>query len=304
MKKYELYALPEHSGQRIDLFVSKSLPTLTRNAVQRLCEEGGVEIAGQAVGKNHRLRGGEQVAVHLPDPRPLDVAAQDIPLDIVFEDEHLLVINKPRGLVVHPAPGHEDGTLVNALLHHCGPSFSGIGGVERPGIVHRIDRMTSGLLVVAKTAMAHESLSAQAADHSMGRIYEAVVHGNVKQEEGLVDAPIGRHPSDRKKMSVNAKNGREAVTHYRVLERYKGFTHLELRLETGRTHQIRVHMAYRGHPVAGDPVYGPKKGVSSLEGQCLHARSLGLTHPATGARMEFTSELPHYFTAFLNTLRR
>lgn len=302
MRVLELRATAEDAGRRVDLFISESLTGLTRNAVQRLCGEGGVLVDGVTALKNDRLRGGEQVIVRLPAPRPLELPAQNIPLDIVFEDESLLVINKSRGMVVHPAPGNEDGTLVNALLYHCGDDFSGIGGVGRPGIVHRIDKMTSGLLAVAKTQAAHASLARQIKEHTVRRVYEAVVHGNVKDDEGTVSAPVGRNPRDRKKMAVVQKGGRTAVTHYRVLARYKGFTHLELRLETGRTHQIRVHMAHRGHPLAGDPVYGPKKGVSSLEGQCLHARTLGFLHPVTREYMELTSELPDYFAGFLNNL--
>ena len=223
-------------------------------------------------------------------------------MEIVYEDDDLLVVNKPKGMVVHPAPGHSSGTLVNALLYHCGDSLSGINGVIRPGIVHRIDKDTSGLLIVAKNDTAHAHLAQQIKEHSFTRIYEAVVYGNVKEDSGTVDAPIGRHPTDRKRMCVTEKNSRNAVTHYEVLARYPGFTHLRLKLETGRTHQIRVHMAYLGHPVAGDPVYGVKKVITSLGGQCLHARVIGFVHPTTGEYLEFTSELPAYFTTFLKKL--
>ena len=239
-----------------------------------------------------------------PPPEVLDVKPQNIPLDIVYEDQDLLVVNKPKGMVVHPAAGNPDGTLVNALLFHCGDSLSGINGVIRPGIVHRIDKDTSGLLIVAKNDRAHQSLAEQIAVHSFTRIYNAVVYGIVKEEEGTVSAPIGRHPTDRKRMAVLSSGGREAVTHYRVLERFPGFTLVECRMETGRTHQIRVHMAHIGHPVAGDPVYGPKKCITELQGQCLHARVIGFIHPATGEYLEFDSGLPPYFERFLEKLRR
>ena len=238
-----------------------------------------------------------------PPPEVLDVTPQNIPLDIVYEDGDLLVVNKPKGMVVHPAPGNPDGTLVNALLYHCGGSLSGINGVIRPGIVHRIDKDTSGLLIVAKNDRAHQSLAEQIAVHSFTRIYNAVVYGNLKTEEGTISAPLGRHPADRKRMAVLSSGGREAVTHYRVLERFSGFTLVECRLETGRTHQIRVHMAHIGHPVAGDPVYGPKKCITELHGQCLHARVIGFVHPATGEYLEFDSGLPPYFQQFLSKLR-
>jgi len=302
MKRLELYALPEHSGQRIDVFVSESCTELTRNAVQRLCGEEQVLVEGKPVSKNFRLQGGERVEVFLPDAQPQELLPNDIPLNIVYEDPHLLVINKPRGLVVHPAPGHHGDTLVNALLHHCGEDLRKVGDPERPGIVHRLDKMTSGLLVAAKTQEAYEGLSRMIQDYAVSRVYEAVVHGGIREDEGTIDAPIGRHPKDRKKMWVTP-DGREAVTHFRVLARYQKFTHLELKLETGRTHQIRVHMAYRGNPVAGDQVYGPRKGVAWLEGQCLHARTLKFTHPITGEQLELTSELPPYFLQFLNRLQ-
>lgn len=240
------------------------------------------------------------VSVTIPAPVPLNAVPQDIPVEIVYEDEDLLVVNKPKGMVVHPAPGNYDGTLVNALLYHCRGRLSSINGVIRPGIVHRIDKDTSGLLIVAKNDAAHAMLAEQIKAHSFTRIYNAVVYGGFQVEEGVVDAPIGRNPNDRMKMCVIQQNSRDAVTHYRVLERLAEFTNLELRLETGRTHQIRVHMAYIGHPVAGDPVYGPKKVIARLGGQCLHARTIGFIHPATKKYMEFTSELPKYYQDFLH----
>ena len=253
--------------------------------------------------KKSRLIAGQELTLSIPDPVELAAVPQDIPVDIVYEDESVIVVNKPKGMVVHPAPGNPDGTLVNALLWHCRGKLSSINGVIRPGIVHRIDRDTSGLLLVAKTDQAHLSLSEQIKAHSCDRVYQAVVYGRMKEPEGRVDAPIGRNPLERKEMCVTARNSKEAVTNYRVLQEYEGFSHLELRLETGRTHQIRVHMAYLGHPVAGDPVYGPKKVIKSLEGQCLHAKSIAFDHPVTGERMRFDSELPAYFTDFLRTLR-
>ena len=294
---------PEDAGSRLDAFLALNLEGKTRSAVQKLMDQGKVLVNGKAGRKNDKVKPGDSIRVEIPEPEPLELLPQDIPLDIVYEDEHLLVVNKPKGMVVHPAPGNPDGTLVNALLYHCGQSLSGINGVIRPGIVHRIDKDTSGLLMVAKNDLAHQSLAAQIAAHTFTRMYNTVVYGNLKTDEGTISAPIARHPTDRKKMAV-VPGGREAVTHYRVLERLSGFTLVECRLETGRTHQIRVHMAHIGHPVAGDPVYGPKKCITSLNGQCLHARLLGFVHPATGEYMEFDSGLPLYFTDFLEKLRR
>lgn len=291
------------SGQRLDAFLASQMPDKTRSAVQKLIEQGQVLVGGAIAAKNRKLKAGETVEITVPDPETLDVEPQEIPLDIVYEDSDLLVVNKPKGMVVHPAAGNPDGTLVNALLWHCGESLSGINGVLRPGIVHRIDKDTSGLLMVAKNDRAHQSLAAQIAEHSFTRVYNAVVYGGFREEEGTVSAPIARHPTDRKKMAVVA-GGREAVTHFRVLERFSGFTLVECRLETGRTHQIRVHMAHIGHPVAGDPVYGPKKCITELGGQCLHARKLGFVHPSTGEYMEFDSGLPAYFEKFLEKLRK
>lgn len=289
-------------GLRVDVFLAGCLPELTRSAVQRLLAEGGVTCGGAPVRKNARTEAGAVYAVTLPEARPVETAAQDIPLDIVYEDEDVLVINKPKGLVVHPAAGHEDGTLVNALLAHCGESLSGVGGERRPGIVHRIDKDTSGLLVAAKNDFAHLALSAQLADHTMARTYEAVVCGNLRDDAGTVDAPIGRHPTDRKRMAVTQKNARRAVTHWSVIARYNGYTHIRCELETGRTHQIRVHMAHIGHPLLGDLVYGHKRPEKGLSGQCLHARALRFVHPRTGELVTFTCPLPEYFQDVLARL--
>lgn len=294
----------EEAGQRLDKLLARHLPDLTRSALQRLLEEGHVSIGGVCVSKSYKPKAGENVQVEVPKPVPLIAQPEEIPLEIFYEDDDLLVVNKPQGMVVHPAAGNYTGTLVNALLAHCGESLSGINGVIRPGIVHRIDKDTSGLLIVAKNDFAHQHLAEQIKLHSFTREYEAVVHGRVKEEEGTVDAPVGRHPTERKRMAVTEKNSRNAVTHYRVLERYPGYTHLRLRLETGRTHQIRVHMAYLGHPVAGDPVYGPKKGAPGLQGQCLHARLIGFVHPRDGRYIELESPLPPYFTDFLKRIEK
>ena len=294
----------EAAGERLDRYLAGAVEGLTRSAAAKLLEEGQVTLGGKPLGKNYRLQGGEVLTVSLPEPEPAEALPQNIPLDVVYEDADLIVINKPVGLVVHPAPGHPDGTLVNALLFHCAGSLSGVGGALRPGIVHRIDRDTSGLLVAAKNDFAHLSLSAQLQDHSLCRTYEAVVVGNVREDRGTVDAPIGRHPTDRKKMAVTDKNSRPAVTHYEVLRRYPGYTYLRCRLETGRTHQIRVHMAYIGHPLYGDTVYGAKRPAADMTGQCLHAVALDLTHPRTGERMHFTCPLPEEFTRLLQKLER
>ncbi|WP_066459559.1 RluA family pseudouridine synthase [Anaerotruncus rubiinfantis] len=291
------------AGERIDKWLCENADGLTRSAIQRFCESGGVLANGKTVAKNYRLRGGEEILLRVPDAKPLDVLPQNIPVEILYEDDDLLVVNKPKGMVVHPAPGNWDGTLVNALLYHCAGRLSSINGVIRPGIVHRIDKDTSGLLIVAKNDFSHSMLAEQIKEHSFTRIYNAIVYGGFTELEGTVDAPIGRNPSDRKKMCVTEKNARKAVTHYSVREPFGAFTDLVLRLETGRTHQIRVHMAYKGHPVAGDPVYGPKKVITSLRGQCLHARTIGFVHPRTGAYLEFTSELPEYYLQFLNSIK-
>jgi len=292
----------DRDGERADVFLSRSVPELTRSAAQRLLEQGAVLLDGRAVKKNDRLSPGAELSLTLPDPEPVDARPQDIPLDVIYEDGDVIVVNKPVGLVVHPAPGHPDGTLVNALLYHCGTSLSGINGQLRPGIVHRIDRDTSGLIIAAKHDRAHLALAAQLQDHSLARTYEAVAVGSLREDGGTVSAPIGRHPVDRKRMAVDPKNGREAVTHWSVLARYPGCTHVECRLETGRTHQIRVHLASIGHPLLGDTVYGAKKPVPGLAGQCLHARRLRFIHPSTGEPVELECPLPPWFQAVLEKL--
>mgnify|MGYP001053635289 FL=1 len=298
----ELTAATEHAGVRLDAFLSAD-GALTRSQAARLIAEGRVRVNGKPAAKSARLSGGETVTVDVPQLRETALPPQDIPLDVVYEDDDVIVVNKPTGLVVHPAPGHPDGTLVNALLHHCGDSLSGIGGEKRPGIVHRIDRDTSGLIIAAKNDAAHLALSAQLKDHSLSRTYECLVTGNMKQDSGTVDAPIGRSSADRKKMAV-VPTGRRAVTHWEVIARYPGVTHLRCRLETGRTHQIRVHLAYIGHPILGDTVYGAKKPVAGLTGQCLHAVGLRFIHPRTGEPVELTCPLPEEFVRMLEKLRR
>ena len=300
MNKFEL-EFCETSPKRMDTFVSLGAE-VSRNRACELLEDGLVLVNGAKATKKTKLKIGDRVEITLPDPVEYEALPQDIPLDIVYEDESLLVVNKPKGMVVHPAAGNYTDTLVNALLFHCKDSLSGINGVMRPGIVHRIDKNTSGLLMVAKNDNSHNFLAEQIKEHSFKREYEAVVYGNVKNDSGTINAPIARHPVKRKQMAV-ATGGREAVTHYEVLERFDGFTHLRLKLETGRTHQIRVHMAYLGHPVAGDDVYGPKKVITSLNGQCLHAKVLGFIHPDTKEYMEFDSQLPEYFKGFLKKLK-
>ena len=294
----------EESGERIDALLARLVPELTRSAAQRLLEEGLVTLRGVPVKKNRRTEPGEVYAALLPEPELPEPEPQDIPLDIVYEDADVVVVNKPRGMVVHPAPGHPDGTLVNALLWHCGASLSGVGGERRPGIVHRIDKDTSGLIIAAKNDFAHLALSAQLADRSLSRVYEAVARGEFREEAGTVDAPIGRHPTERKRMAVTERGSRPAVTHWEVIARYRGWTHIRCRLETGRTHQIRVHMAYIGHPLLGDMVYGAKKPERGLEGQCLHARELKFLHPRTGEAIHLSTELPEYFQQVLASLPR
>lgn len=302
-QEFQFVVSLEEENIRLDKYLCGKLSGFTRSFLQKNIDAGNVTKDGVVLTKHYKVSAEDRLHVIVPEPEKLEVAAEQIPLDIVYEDSDLLVVNKPKGMVVHPAAGNYSGTLVNALLAHCGESLSGINGVIRPGIVHRIDKDTSGLLIVAKNDLAHQNLAQQIKEHTFTRIYEAVVYGTMKDEAGKVDAPIGRHPAERKRMAVTDKNARNAVTYYEVAARYEGFTHIRLKLETGRTHQIRVHMAYLGHPVAGDPVYGPKKVITSLHGQCLHARVIGFRHPRDGRYMEFTSELPEYFTIFLKSLK-
>ncbi len=292
----------EFEGERIDKFLSVLVENSSRNAIQKLIENGKVLVNGQAVNKKYRVSVDDEITMLPSELKPLDAEPENIPLDIVYEDDDLLVVNKPRGMVVHPAPGNYSGTLVNALLYHCKDSLSGINGVLRPGIVHRIDKDTSGLLIVAKNDVAHMGLAQQIKEHSFTREYNAVIVGHLKENEGTVNAPIGRNPKDRKKMCVTTFNSKNAVTHYSVIDNYEGYSHIALKLETGRTHQIRVHMAHLGHAVAGDFIYGNDKKSAYLNGQCLHAIKIGFVHPVTHEYLEFTSELPDYFKDFINRL--
>lgn len=301
MSRFEFTA--ETSGDRLDKFLAEAVgESLTRTAAANHIESGAALVNGKTAAKNYKVKAGDSIVLEIPEAAEVDILPENIPLDIVYEDKDLLVVNKPKGMVVHPAPGHYSGTLVNALMYHCKDSLSGINGEIRPGIVHRIDKDTSGLLMVAKNDFAHQGLAAQIKGHSFTREYECVVNGAVK-EDGTVNAPIGRHKTDRKKMCVTEQNSREAITHYKVIENLGNYTHLKCILETGRTHQIRVHMSYIGHPIAGDEVYGNGK-PKWLCGQCLHAKKIGFVHPATGEYMEFDSELPDYFQKFLQSIRR
>ena len=302
MEQREFIVEAEAAGQRIDRFLSGEDTGLSRSALQGLVAEGHVLCNGKSIAKSLKLKAGDTILLEIPDAKPIEAVPQDIPLDIVYEDDHLLVVNKPKGMVVHPAPGNPDGTLVNALLWHCKGSLSGIGGEIRPGIVHRIDKDTSGLLIAAKNDFAHAHLAAQLKDHSLARTYECIVCGNLREDSGTIDAPIGRDPVNRKRMAVTEKNSRSAVTHWEVIARYPGYTHVRCKLETGRTHQIRVHLAWRNHPILGDTVYGHKKPELGQSSQCLHARELTFVHPRTGERMTVRCELPDYFTALLEKL--
>lgn len=298
------FKIEENSANaRIDKYISENAENMTRSAVQKLIAEGCVTVNGKIPDKNLKIKTGDEITVNMPEPEICEALPENIPLDIVYEDDDLLVVNKPRGMVVHPATGNYTGTLVNALMYHCGDRLSSINGIIRPGIVHRIDKDTSGLLIVAKNDFAHNILAEQIKEHSFTRKYQAVVIGNVKDDTGTVNAPIGRHQTDRKKMAVTLKNARNAVTHYKVIARYNGYTHVELTLETGRTHQIRVHMACIGHPVAGDPVYSGKKYLTKLNGQCLHAYYISFTHPRTNEILAFSAPLPEYFTDFLKSIQ-
>ncbi len=297
-----LFVIQEDQQMRLDKYLAEQFPEQTRSYLQKLIKEGGVLVNGRSVKTGYQLSCGDEVCVNIPEPKELDVEPQKMELDIVYEDEDVILINKPKGMVVHPAPGHTKDTLVNGLLYHCQGNLSGINGVARPGIVHRIDRDTTGILIVCKNDMAHNSIAAQLKEHSITRRYRALVHGNIKEDKGTVEGSIGRHPVDRKKMAINERNGKPAVTHYQVLKRFGNYTYIECVLETGRTHQIRVHMASIGHPLVGDEVYGPAKCPFKLEGQCLHAMVLGFVHPRTGEYMEFSAELPGYFQELLGKL--
>ena len=303
MEPILLQTSEEDRGARLDAFLARTVDDLTRSAAAKAIEEGRVLVSGKVPSKSLKLTGNETIEFTPEEPAPIDAVPQDIPLDVVYEDDDVIVVNKPSGLVVHPAPGHPDGTLVNALLFHCGASLSGVGGALRPGIVHRIDRDTSGLIIAAKNDYAHQFLSAQLADHTLARTYECIVVGNLREDSGTVDAPIARDSRDRKRMAV-VSGGRRAVTHWTVLARYPGYTHVQCRLETGRTHQIRVHMAYLGHPILGDTVYGAKKPVPGLTGQCLHAVGLQFIHPRTKELVSLSCPLPGEFTAALRKIDR
>ena len=301
----EFFTVENQEGDRIDRYLSEELEDRSRSYIQKLIKEQYVKVNEKPVKANYRLSLGDMVEIDLPEAKEPDIVPEDIPMDILYEDQDIIMINKPKQMVVHPAPGHYSGTLVNALMYHCGDELSGINGTMRPGIVHRIDMDTTGSLVVCKNDMAHQSLSAQLKEHSIRRIYVAIVHGNIKEDSGTVNAPIGRHPTERKKMSTHCKNGREAITHYQVLERFGDYTYIQCELETGRTHQIRVHMASIGHPLLGDQVYGPKKcPFPALQGQTLHARTLGIIHPRTGEHLEVNAPLPDYFEELLESLRK
>ena len=300
----EIFTYKNENAERLDKFLTDQLPDLSRSHLQKLIKNGNITVDQGKVKPNYKLSVGNQVFVDIPDPEELDIIPEDIPLDILYEDQDILVVNKPKGMVVHPAPGHYSGTLVNAIMFHCRDHLSGINGVLRPGIVHRIDMNTTGSLLICKNDKAHHFLAEQLKEHSITRKYHAIVHGNLKEDDGTINAPIGRHPVDRKKMSTKAQNGRHAVTHYRVLERFGDFTYIECQLETGRTHQIRVHMSSIGHPILGDDVYGPAKCPFKLEGQTLHAKILGIVHPTTLEYMEFDAPLPVYFENLFRKLRK
>ncbi|MCJ7836447.1 RluA family pseudouridine synthase [Cuneatibacter sp. NSJ-177] len=302
MSADQLIADEAAAGCRLDAWLSDNFEELSRSYLQKLIRDGNVLIGDKPVKSNYRLKGGEQISLELPEPEPLDVEPEPIPLDIVYEDSDLLFVNKPKGMVVHPAPGHPRGTLVNGLLYHCGTELSGINGVQRPGIVHRIDRDTTGLLVVCKNDFSHSHVAKQLAEHTITRRYRAIVHGVIEEEEGTVNQPIGRSRTNRLKMAVDPVHGKQAVTHYRVLKRFSHYTYIECRLETGRTHQIRAHMTYLQHPLLGDPLYGARKSPYSLEGQTLHAGVLGLIHPRTGEYLEREAPLPEYFQKLLEIL--
>lgn len=295
---------PEDAGVRIDKYLAEQLPDITRSYLQKLLKDGSVQMNGKPVKASTKTAAGAVIALTIPEPEEPEILPENIPLDILYEDSDVILINKPKNMVVHPAAGHYTGTLVNALMYHCRGDLSGINGVLRPGIVHRIDKDTTGVLIVCKNDRAHNALAEQLKEHSITRKYRAIVCGNLKEDEGTVDAPLGRHPQDRKKMAIVRSGGKRAVTHYRVLERFGNYTYIECRLETGRTHQIRVHMASLGHPLLGDEIYGRAKSPFKLEGQTLHAMVLGFIHPTTGEYMEFEAPLPEYFEKLLEKLRK
>lgn len=303
MSQISLQADETYMDERLDKFLSAMLPDQSRSYLQKIIKDGNVLVNGEPKKSSYRLEDGDEVTADLPELKSLDIEPENIPLDILYEDDSILMVNKPKGMVVHPSAGHYTGTLVNAVLWHCQGQLSGINGVSRPGIVHRIDKDTTGVLVVCKNDAAHNAVAAQLKEHSITRKYRAIVHGVIKEDEGTVDAPIGRHPTERKKMASGVKNGKRAVTHYRVLERFQGYTYVECQLETGRTHQIRVHMASIHHPLLGDTVYGPAKDSHHLEGQTLHAMVLGLIHPVTGEYLEVEAPLPEYFENLLKKFR-
>lgn len=303
--RIEEFQIETEGGERIDKFLTNEMVDYSRSYVQKLIKDGHVKVGDKTVKANYKLSYDEIIRVEIPDLTEPDIVAENIPLDILYEDDDILFVNKPKGMVVHPAAGHYSGTLVNALMYHCGDSLSGINGVMRPGIVHRIDMDTTGSLLVCKNDVAHQKLAEQLKEHSIHRIYHALVHGNIKEDSGTINAPIGRHPIDRKKMSINTQNGREAITHYEVLERFGDYTYIACKLETGRTHQIRVHMASIRHPLVGDLVYGPQKcPIPNLQGQTLHAKTLGIIHPRTGEYLEVNAPLPAYFQKLLERLRQ
>ena len=303
MKKF--FTVENDNDLRVDKYLADEMEDLSRSHIQKLIKDGNVHVNEKPVKANYRLSFDDVIEVTIPELKEPEIAAEDIPLHILYEDNDIIIVDKPKQMVVHPAPGHYSGTLVNALMYHCGKELSGINGVMRPGIVHRIDMDTTGSLLVCKNDFSHNHLALQLKEHSINRVYEAIVHGNIKEDKGTVHAPIGRHPTDRKKMSIHAKQSREAITHYRVLNRFGDFTHIECKLETGRTHQIRVHMSSIGHPLVGDTVYGPAKcPFKNLKGQTLHARTLGIIHPRTGEYLEVHAPLPEYFIALLSSLSR
>lgn len=302
MQVYEFLAGEESKDLRLDVFLKQNIEEISRTYIQKLIKDGYANVNGTVPKTNYKVNSGDKVCLNVPETEEPDIVAQEMPLDIVYEDDDVILINKPKGMVVHPAAGHYTGTLVNGLMHHCKDNLSGINGVLRPGIVHRIDMDTTGILIACKNDVAHQKISEQLKEHSITRRYRALVYGVIKEDEGVVNAPIGRHPIDRKKMAINPKNGKNAITHYRVLERFREYTYIECELETGRTHQIRVHMASLHHPLVGDQVYGPEKNPFYLQGQCLHAMVLGFVHPRTHEYMEFCADLPQYFSELLKKL--